>query len=90
MVLRPTCPYVNEELVAEALGAVRNHVAIATKFGFKIEGMNGLDSPQSRRCGHCPTGGVSHVDDRRRTSFRHHAGETLKLPARSLRCCRYR
>src|SRR5580765_2721023 len=26
-------PYVNEELVAEALGPVRNHVDIATKFG---------------------------------------------------------
>lgn len=37
-------PYVNEELVAEALGPVRNHVAIATKFGFKIDGTNGLDS----------------------------------------------
>ena len=31
-------PYVNEELVAEALEPVRNHVAIATKFGFKIDG----------------------------------------------------
>jgi aryl-alcohol dehydrogenase-like predicted oxidoreductase len=37
-------PYVNEELVAEALGPVRNHIAIATKFGFKIDGTNGLDS----------------------------------------------
>lgn len=37
-------PYVNEELVAEALGSVRNHVTIATKFGFKIDGTNGLDS----------------------------------------------
>lgn len=37
-------PYVNEELVAEALGSVRNHIAIATKFGFKIDGTNGLDS----------------------------------------------
>lgn len=37
-------PYVNEELVGEALAAVRDRVAIATKFGFKIDGTNGLDS----------------------------------------------
>ncbi len=37
-------PYVNEELVAEALGTVRDEVVIATKFGFKIDGTNGLDS----------------------------------------------
>lgn len=41
-------PYVNEELVAEALGPMRNHVAIATKFGFKIDGTNGLDSRPER------------------------------------------
>ena len=41
-------PYVNEELVAEALGSVRNHVAIATKFGFKIDGTNALDSRPER------------------------------------------
>ncbi|ABF88271.1 oxidoreductase, aldo/keto reductase family [Myxococcus xanthus DK 1622] len=41
-------PYVNEELVAEALGPVRNHVVIATKFGFKIDGTNGLDSRPER------------------------------------------
>lgn len=41
-------PYVNEELVAEALGPVRNHVAIATKFGFRIDGTNGLDSRPER------------------------------------------
>ncbi|HEY5891946.1 MAG TPA: aldo/keto reductase [Chthoniobacterales bacterium] len=41
-------PYVNEELVAEALGPVRDHVAIATKFGFKIDGTNGLDSRPER------------------------------------------
>ena len=41
-------PYVNEELVAEALGPVRNRVAIATKFGFKIDGTNGLDSRPER------------------------------------------
>ena len=34
-------PYVNEELVAEALGPVRNHVVIGTKFGFGINGANG-------------------------------------------------
>lgn len=37
-------PYVNEELVGEALKPVRDKVAIATKFGFKIDGTNGLDS----------------------------------------------
>jgi aryl-alcohol dehydrogenase-like predicted oxidoreductase len=37
-------PYVNEELVGEALAPVRNKVAIATKFGFKIDGTNGLNS----------------------------------------------
>ena len=37
-------PYVNEELVGEALAPVRDKVAIATKFGFKIDGTNGLDS----------------------------------------------
>jgi hypothetical protein len=37
-------PYVNEELVGEALEPVRDKVAIATKFGFKIDGTNGLDS----------------------------------------------
>jgi aryl-alcohol dehydrogenase-like predicted oxidoreductase len=41
-------PYVNEELVAEALGPVRNHVVLATKFGFKIDGTNGLDSRPER------------------------------------------
>ncbi len=37
-------PYVNEELVGEALAPVRDKVAIATKFGFKIDGTNALDS----------------------------------------------
>ncbi|MDT3253759.1 aldo/keto reductase [Serratia sp. root2] len=37
-------PYLNEELVGEALGSVRNDVVIATKFGFKIDGTNGLNS----------------------------------------------
>jgi aryl-alcohol dehydrogenase-like predicted oxidoreductase len=30
-------PYVNEELVGEAIAPVRDKVAIATKFGFKID-----------------------------------------------------
>ena len=30
-------PFTNEELVGEALGPVRDHVVIATKFGFKFE-----------------------------------------------------
>jgi aryl-alcohol dehydrogenase-like predicted oxidoreductase len=37
-------PYVNEELVGEALAPIRNNVAISTKFGFKIGGAGGLDS----------------------------------------------
>jgi aryl-alcohol dehydrogenase-like predicted oxidoreductase len=41
-------PYVNEELVGEALASVRDNVAIATKFGFKIDGTNGLDSRPER------------------------------------------
>ena len=41
-------PYANEELVGEALTPIRNKVAIATKFGFKIDGTNGLDSRPER------------------------------------------
>lgn len=41
-------PYLNEELVGEALGPMRNDVVIATKFGFKIDGTNGLDSRPER------------------------------------------
>jgi aryl-alcohol dehydrogenase-like predicted oxidoreductase len=39
-------PFTNEELVGEALAQVRDHVVIATKFGFKFEGykQSGLDS----------------------------------------------
>jgi aryl-alcohol dehydrogenase-like predicted oxidoreductase len=39
-------PYVNEELVGEALAPVRDEVVIATKFGFKFENgrIKGLDS----------------------------------------------
>src|SRR5215468_10848104 len=39
-------PFVNEELVGEALAPVRDRVVIATKFGFKFEpnGQRGLDS----------------------------------------------
>ena len=41
-------PYRNEELVGEALAPVRNKVAIATKFGFAIDGTIGLDSRPER------------------------------------------
>jgi len=41
-------PYVNEELVGEALASVRDKVKIATKFGFKIDGTIGLDSRPER------------------------------------------
>ena len=39
-------PFANEDLVGEALGPVRDHVVIATKFGFTFEGgkQAGLDS----------------------------------------------
>ncbi|WP_239489882.1 aldo/keto reductase [Luteitalea sp. TBR-22] len=39
-------PYLNEEVVGEALAPVRDRVVIATKFGFRIQDgkMNGLDS----------------------------------------------
>src|SRR5688572_27130288 len=39
-------PFVNEEVVGEALAPVRDRVVIATKFGFKIEDgkQAGLDS----------------------------------------------
>src|SRR5437870_2197270 len=39
-------PFTNEELVGEALAPVRDHVVIATKFGFQFENgkQNGLDS----------------------------------------------
>jgi aryl-alcohol dehydrogenase-like predicted oxidoreductase len=41
-------PYTNEELVGEALAAVRDQVVIATKFGFAIDGTIGLDSRPER------------------------------------------
>jgi aryl-alcohol dehydrogenase-like predicted oxidoreductase len=41
-------PYVNEELVGEALASVRDQVKIATKFGFAIDGTNGLNSRPER------------------------------------------
>jgi len=39
-------PFTNEELVGEALRPMRDHVVIATKFGFRFEGgkQSGLDS----------------------------------------------
>jgi aryl-alcohol dehydrogenase-like predicted oxidoreductase len=37
-------PFKNEELVGEALAPIRDQVAIATKFGFKIDGTSALDS----------------------------------------------
>jgi len=41
-------PYVNEELVGEALAPIRNQVKIASKFGFAIDGTIGLDSRPER------------------------------------------
>jgi aryl-alcohol dehydrogenase-like predicted oxidoreductase len=37
-------PFTNEELVGEALAPFRGQVAIATKFGFKLDPKGGLDS----------------------------------------------
>jgi Aldo/keto reductase family len=37
-------PYTNEDLVGEALAPFRDKVAIATKFGFNLEGSGGLNS----------------------------------------------
>ena len=37
-------PYTNEDLVGEALGRIRDQVAIATKFGFHIENGGILNS----------------------------------------------
>ncbi|MBX3607222.1 MAG: aldo/keto reductase [Piscinibacter sp.] len=41
-------PYTNEELLGEALAPVRDRVVIATKFGFRIEAMPGMDSRPER------------------------------------------
>jgi aryl-alcohol dehydrogenase-like predicted oxidoreductase len=41
-------PYTNEALVGEALKPVRSQVVIATKFGFKVEAMPGVDSRPER------------------------------------------
>ncbi len=41
-------PYTNEDLVGEALAPIRDQVAIATKFGFKIDGTTALDSNPAR------------------------------------------
>jgi aryl-alcohol dehydrogenase-like predicted oxidoreductase len=41
-------PYVNEELVGEALAPIRGQVKIASKFGFAIDGAIGLDSRPAR------------------------------------------
>jgi len=41
-------PYVNEELVGEALGPIRDQVKIATKFSFAIDGTIGRDSRPER------------------------------------------
>lgn len=41
-------PYIDEELVGEALQPFRNQVKIATKFGFAIDGTVGLDSRPTR------------------------------------------
>ncbi|MEK8033475.1 aldo/keto reductase [Ideonella sp. DXS29W] len=37
-------PFTNEELLGEALAPVRDQVVIATKFGFRVDAMPGVDS----------------------------------------------
>ncbi|MBY3328689.1 aldo/keto reductase [Rhizobium laguerreae] len=41
-------PYTNEELVGEALAPIRDHVKIATKFGFALDGTTARDSRPER------------------------------------------
>ncbi|MBY3395646.1 aldo/keto reductase [Rhizobium laguerreae] len=41
-------PFINEELVGEALDPIRNQVKIATKFGFAIDGTTDRDSRPDR------------------------------------------
>jgi aryl-alcohol dehydrogenase-like predicted oxidoreductase len=45
-------PFTNEELVGEALAAVRDKVVIATKFGFKIDPTTGRQAGMDSRPGH--------------------------------------
>src|SRR5258707_14279109 len=45
-------PYTNEELVGEALAPFRNQVAIATKFGFKIDPSTGKQAGLDSRPAH--------------------------------------
>ncbi|HZY50951.1 MAG TPA: aldo/keto reductase [Devosia sp.] len=42
-------PYANEDLVGEALAPIRDHVVIATKFGFDIESSEGFARKPSSR-----------------------------------------
>jgi len=41
-------PYTNEDLLGEALAPFRRELVIATKFGFKVEAMPGVDSRPER------------------------------------------
>ena len=45
-------PFINEELVGEALAPLRNKVAIATKFGFKIDSTTGKQAGVDSRPEH--------------------------------------
>ena len=45
-------PFANEELVGEALAPVRDQVAIATKFGFKIDAATGQQGGVDSRPSH--------------------------------------
>jgi aryl-alcohol dehydrogenase-like predicted oxidoreductase len=45
-------PFINEELVGEALSPLRNKVAIATKFGFKIDSTTGKQAGVDSRPEH--------------------------------------
>src|SRR5204862_816168 len=59
-------PYTNEDVVGEALEPVRDHVAIATKFGFNIEQskMAGLNSRPSQIRGGADASCKRHRTDR--------------------------
>ena len=45
-------PFINEELVGEALAPVRDKVVIATKFGFNLDPQSGSNSGVNRRPEH--------------------------------------
>jgi aryl-alcohol dehydrogenase-like predicted oxidoreductase len=64
-------PFVNEELVGEALAPYRGKVAIATKFGFKLDPKNGTQAGLDSR--------PAHIKDVVEASLRRLRVETIDL-----------